>query len=581
MIGNPAAFSANALPISFGPACAGCHSGNYAPSKHQGVGTAPNDVAYPFTSATTEAFSEPVVGCSTCHYNKTTAHGIIADPKKVAELTNADLCGQCHARYSTSKTSYALLAPIGEDLTSPYAPEYAVGYDPFTTLLNAALDVPTPASPQRNTFWSGGQSAQAHGDGAVQYEEWAESVGDTTRFTHANALTVIKALIPATVIDGGGCLECHSADYRILKETGQTPPKAANAKYAITCVVCHDPHSKSTQASVWNADRNPQLSKPAPDLCEQCHNAEIPAGQSATAGSEVHHPMKEMMDGTSAIDVTGSPSIHHGKCISCHMVPTGYGYDGAAGTSGNHVFAIVSPASADGQTTQTATGPQKMPYSSCSGPHPLGSCHGTASDPLATARQAVLTSTQAAIHSLYDQVTTELAAAATRLGYTGADSEAKIAAANTAINKIKPMSSWTASQLSFQKSFTNRAFVATEGSWGIHNPSYATAVINKALEQAQAVKAMYKITLKASKTSVKRGKTVKFTGKTDPSYSGKIVLQLKKSNWSLFGSSTAKNGSFAFNIKFKKKGTFIVRAFIAPSASFDGGASNSVTIKVK
>ena len=470
-IGNPAAFSANALPISYGPACAGCHSGNYAPSKAQGTGTAPRNVTYPYVSTTSgaDAFSEPMDGCSTCHYNKATAHSTTP-----TELANPAICGQCHARYSTNTSSFALLAPIGENLTSPYAPEYTVGFNPFTTALDAALAVPSPASPQRNSFWAGGQSTQAHGEGAVQYEEWALDLGNAQMISHGNALNTLKADIPASVIDKGKCLECHSQDYRMAPDNAK--PTAAQAKYGITCVSCHSPHENGTQASVWNKQKNPQLVAVRQNLCVECHTAELGPAGIAAPGTQVHHPMKEMMNGTGAIDVPqGSPSVHKGKCVQCHMVPTGYEYNGAAGTAGNHTFKIITPDAAASQTTKTATGVQAMPYSACT------TCHSRPNDQQATWLQSTLDDRQAAMKSWDAQVTSALTLAAKRLGFK------TTAAANAAIN-TKPMKKWSKGQMAFQKGYTNQSYVQSEGSWGIHNWEYARSIILTALSEARSVR---------------------------------------------------------------------------------------------
>jgi len=568
MIGNPAFFTANALPISFGPACAGCHSGNYAPSKAQGTGTAPFNVTYPHTSTLTgkDAFSEPVVGCSTCHYNQATAHSTPS-----TELANPALCGQCHARYSTNKTSYALLAPIGEGLTSPYAPEYTVGYNPFTTALSSVLAVPTVASPQRNDFWAGGQSMQAHGEGAVQYEEWAME-------GHANALTQIKRFIPESVINQGKCLKCHSTDYRMAPDDAK--PTAAQAKWGITCVTCHDPHAKGTQSAVWNKERNAQLTMPRQDLCVECHTAQLGPNGVAKAGSEVHEPMKEMMNGTGAIDVPqGSPSVHKGKCVQCHMVPTGYEYDGATATAGNHVFAIITPDQAVSQTTTTATGVKPMPYSSCT------TCHSRPGDEQATWLQSTLDNRQAAMKAWDAQVTTALSAAAVRLGFTGATDADKIANANEALNAIKEAGgTWKSSQLNFQKAFTNQYYIESEGSWGIHNWDYARTVILRAKDEALAVTSTSVITLKASATSVKRNKSVKFSGSVRTSTKGKVTLKVKKSgsSWKTAKTVSLKGaGSYSVSIKMTRKGTFYYKAVFPASATQLGGSSGQVKVKVK
>ncbi len=71
--------------------------------------------------------------------------------------------------------------------------------------------------------------------------------------------------------------------------------------------------------------------------------------------------MKEMMNGTGAIDVPqGSPSVHKGQCVQCHMPPTGkdrltgLATDNAAG---NHTFAIIEPdVAAEALTTKRDRG---------------------------------------------------------------------------------------------------------------------------------------------------------------------------------------------------------------------------------
>ncbi len=123
------------------------------------------------------------------------------------------------------------------------------------------------------------------------------------------------------------CLECHSADYRIMKESGKSVA-GFTAKYGITCVGCHAPHNGGTVKGVWDEAFDAQLKGDADlagngsNLCVECHNGELPEGTTASPGAEIHHPMKEMMDGYGAIDVSAFPSVHKGKCVQCHMPPT-------------------------------------------------------------------------------------------------------------------------------------------------------------------------------------------------------------------------------------------------------------------
>jgi hypothetical protein len=471
--------TANAEPIADGPGCAGCHSGNYAPAKHVPDATTG---FYPWTnSAGDDAFSEPFVGCSACHWGKDPGQSLLGGTMHTvpqANMASAEICGQCHSRYSASTVPYqnydgtsavrqytiGTFNPLGSPSTIPaWTPA------PITDFLN----IPTPTSPQSMVYYKDPAgnllpwSARGHEEGAQQYNEWAME-------GHANSLKDLKGLMgpnpPAT------CLECHSADYRLAEEGAK--PIGSEAKFGITCQVCHDPHMPSEQTSFWNEERNPQLTAPRSELCVECHNGEIAEGSTAVPGTKVHHPMQEMMEGRGAIGVpAGSPSVHKDGCVQCHMVPTDYDRNGVPMTGANHVFAIVRPDVAkDALSTGNIGGVKKpMPASSC------GVCHAKANDPYATYLSPTLESRQAQMHAWDDEAGTELTAAAKRMGYL------TTAVAVTTINK-KPQADWNASELAFMSAYTNRTFIESERSWGIHNWDYAKSVILRALEQAKSVR---------------------------------------------------------------------------------------------
>jgi len=512
--------TANAEPIADGPGCAGCHSGNYSPQKH--VPNAAGVYPHENTLVGDDAFTEPFVGCSACHVGFAYTHEDF-DGSPKSNLANADICGQCHSRYSASVVQYenydgtfstrqytlGNFSPLGT-LTNGWMP------DPITDYLNIA----TPASPQQMVYYKDGDgkllpwSARGHEEGAQQYNEWAvaytDDEGEEHIEGHANALDGL--------IEGMGgkfpfmtpCLECHSADYRLAEEGSK--PTINEAKYGVTCQVCHDPHAQSEQTSLWNEERNPQLTAPREELCVECHNAEIPKGGTATPGSEVHHPMKEIMDGTGAIGVPeGSPSVHKGKCVQCHMVPTDYDRNGVPMTGANHVFAIVEPQVAAESLSTAAIGGVKrpLPASSCS------LCHGRSSDPYATYLTGTFENRQEQMKAWDEEVGTELTAAAARMGY------ASVSAAVEAIN-TKGQANWNDSELAFQSAYTNRTYIESEGSWGIHNWSYASAVIQKALEQAKSVKdTLDGITIDQSPAPYTTPKTITY-GQTVV-ISGKVV----------------------------------------------------------
>ena len=503
-----------------GNTCAGCHTGNFDPTKAVPLASATaaataspvpfavtwvnsNSSPDPDAQATGDSsMSEPAVGCSSCHQSQSAAH---AAPQ--ANLANADICGQCHAQYSYSVDTYKVsplpyvTAPNGTPATpnpkptSIIQPRMAVGYEPMGDVaggwvpasITTKLNIPAPGwSPQPDpqattaavgslqTFWTSTEgevlpwSQSGHDGNAQQYVEWAGPAD-----LHAKALENLKKVMGPN--PPAECLECHSTDYIIAPEDEK--PTGAEAKYGITCVGCHDPHEKGTAKGVWESDFTPQLRyDSAKLLCTSCHNAELD-GKIATPGSTVHHPMKEMMEGVGAIDVMqGSPSVHKGKCVQCHMPPTTVSSRAGVELGANHTFKIIEPEVAANVKSLTVGSRTftEMPFSACS------TCHSRPNDQPAMWVQDTLTYRQEAMHRWVDQVTAALTKAARKLGYKD------IATANAAINK-KPMKTWTKNQMSFQKSFTNQSYVVSEGSWGIHNWDYARTVVLTALGQAKAV----------------------------------------------------------------------------------------------
>ena len=358
------------------------------------------------------------------------------------------------------------------------------------------------------------------------------------------------------------CLECHSADFRILKEAGENPT-SADAQYGITCVGCHTPHENTTEGGAWDEEWTPQLrTGSAQTLCIECHNGELPEGATASPGAEIHHPMKEMMAGYGAIGVTEIPSPHEGECVKCHMPPTSISR-GSVQLGGNHTFNIIEPEVAleaspipvittsavatalpSGSTTPVATTTNTvtydgMPYSACSTchsnnngvratPQPYETTTATPS-PSSSPIRVTVTIKQSANQSAWGNysggdrglwlqgkieqrqswtkakiatIQSELTAAAVKLGY------ADTAAAHEALIAI-PEAQWTASQRLFLSAFTNVQFVESEGSYGIHNWLYTVAIVNTAHEQALTVVAPtarnWIVSLRVSKNADKEG----------------------------------------------------------------------------
>ena len=275
---------------------------------------------------------------------------------------------------------------------------------------------------------------------------------------HAYALENLKAVMGPN--PPAACLECHSADYSIAPDDAK--PTGAEAKYGITCVGCHTPHEKGTAKGAWNEEFTPQLRyrQRRRPCASTCHNAELD-GKVATPGSTVHHPMKEMMNGTGAIDVPqGSPSVHKGKCVQCHMPPTTISR-GSVQLGANHTFKIIEPEV--GRRSHADPGPHDHAAPALAGRRATPPCRSRPAPPATAVRttrplrgcRTRSTDRQEAMHAWNDQVTAALTKAAKRLGFKST------AAANTAINK-KPMKKWTKGQMAFQKAFTNQTYVVAK-----------------------------------------------------------------------------------------------------------------------
>ncbi len=679
-----------ALRLPYGSVCQGCHTSNFDPAKAiptptatsstgaatygvaNGIPTEPQTVGH-------AASSENFVGCSSCHYGMQTGGTSGSDPNNTAHtaplglLANADICGQCHSRYSYTTQTFSVSPIPAAQPTTLIQPQMALGgypmlgtpsspgpgWDPAPPLseyLNVQspgwAPTPDPAATSAGfgrlqTYWqtSEGDSVwqqSGHDGNAAQYPDWAIE-------GHANALTGLTSQSFWQFLDETTkqeCLECHSADFRIMKEAGETPT-SADARYGVTCVGCHTPHQNTTEGGAWDEEWTPQLrTGSAKTLCVECHNGEIPEGTMASPGDEIHHPMKEMIDGYGAIDVAGAPSVHKGKCVECHMPPTSVSR-GSVQLGGNHTFTIIEPevaleASPIPVTTAAATATatpvpggtpvitvtntvtyDSMPYSACSTchsntngvkaePQPFSTTRATPS-PDASPLRVTVTVNQTANQSAWGNfsggdrgvwlqdtmeqrqewteakiaaIRAELDKAAWHLGYADTD------AAHTALVAI-PSRNRTTAETAFLSGFTNVQFVESEGSFGMHNWAYSSAVVNKAMEQAKTastgvvVKLKYKPTLQLSKSKVKAGNRVTFSGQVKTARgvaaAGKVKIMKKvRGVWKTW--KTVKlnaSGKYSFKVKMNKKGTFRFRALMPGNSLNKSGNSGSRSLAVK
>ena len=453
--------------------------------------------------------------------------------------------------------------------TALIQPQMAIGYPMLSATSTPAplasyLNIPFPGwtplpNPSATTaaglqiYWSYNGSSTVwpsagHAGDAGQYPEWLSS-------KHSKSLVDLKA---AT---GGNppqtCLQCHSADYRIAVQANAAypslnvaVPSGSQAQYGDTCVACHTPHDAGQANSVFTASGSgfdTQLvdnpSNPS-DLCITCHTAQITASNGIeTVGATVHNDQKEVMQGVGAIGVPNGLLVSHhiGDCVDCHMPPTTL-QSPRTNLGGNHTMQIIYP---DVAASATAAGTTGMPFSSCSQCHsrPATSANPTP-DPLATGMQKIADARQAQTQSLYDQTAADLHAAGLRLGYkqpaaaTLAKTTASWTYSQSKLNatknstvaadvsyvdwlngqlNTKGSAKWTAAEVLWQKGYTDWTYVGAEGSWGIHNGPYTLIVINTADNFAnQVLTTPQTITLKVSKTHVKKNTKVTFSGTVLP-----------------------------------------------------------------
>ena len=655
-----------ALRLPYGSVCQGCHTSNFDPAKAVPTPTATstsgsvswgvaNGIPTEPQAVGEAASSENYVGCSSCHYgaNVATFEGEGSDPNDTAHnvpfgnMADAQICGQCHSRYAYTVDTYAV-QPVPTPTASQTTliqPQMAIGYpmlgypstDPaWSPVLAEYLNVPqpgwtpTPTATSASglmTYWQiDGEDSLwqnvGHDGSAAQYPEWMSE-------GHANALDALKAIGQG---NNPQCLECHSADYRIMVESGKDVSNYT-PKYGLTCVACHAPHDAGTVKGAWDEEFDAQLIDDASlhgnasNLCVECHNGELAEGTTAAPGTAIHHPMKEMIDGYGAIDVQSFPSVHKGKCVKCHMPPTSVSR-GNVQLGGNHTFNIITPEDATEAspipyatatavatatptpggtpvvtTTKTVTW-DSMPFSACSTCHNNDNSVQTRPEPVATTRatpnptasplavsvtidqlangtsvanmtggdkamwlQDTIDQRQSWTHAKIDDIWSILDATAANAGYADAS------AARNALVAI-PSNEWTTAQRAFLSAFTNVEFVESEGSFGIHNWDYSRAIVNTAMSQAKIaesgvlVKLPWSVTYKQSKSKVRSGTKVTFSGTVKTAKgvpaAGKVrILKRVGGVWKVWKSKTlTASGSYKLTVRMQAKGKFYMRAYM-------------------
>ena len=120
-----------ALRLPYGSVCQGCHTSNFDPAKvvptptaTSSTGTvswgADNGIPTQPQTVGNAASSENYVGCSSCHYGANVAGDLAtsgvdsndtAHRAPIGLMANAEICGQCHSRYSYTVQTFSV-SPI-------------------------------------------------------------------------------------------------------------------------------------------------------------------------------------------------------------------------------------------------------------------------------------------------------------------------------------------------------------------------------------------------------------------------------------------------------------------------------------
>jgi hypothetical protein len=266
------------------------------------------------------------------------------------------------------------------------------------------------------------------------------------------------------------CSRCHTA--KGFENYAAGAPATATPYEVITCVACHEPHDASntnqlrTLAPVTLMDKKTTITKATAGkglLCMNCHMSRRDATNyvEVTAGSNrygPHHgPQADMLVGANAVNYGKEiPSSAHRSavgdaCVTCHMQTV---TDTNILTHvGGHTF---SPSWDNGTNTVELT-------DACV------QCHGPISS-FNFARQDY--DGNGIVEGVQTEVRGLLSTLAMLLPPVG------VAKTNHSPSNISITSSWTKPQL---RAGYNYLFVVEDGSYGIHNLSYAVGLIKASI----------------------------------------------------------------------------------------------------
>lgn len=271
--------------------CNGCHTTGFDPAtgKFNEFGVGCESCHGPGSRHDAHQQQKVSVWCSACHDDTQPA------TQDIVRTVAPSVCGQCHTRGKNNETgdfaAGAFNFPVnitpGEDISKNFKQKVAKN------------------DAEQKYWWGFGISKDRH----QEYAEWNNS-------KHAKALSNLQEITGtrgASCSKGertDQCMECHSADYHLVRGD---KPTLETARYGVTCVSCHEPHGLDRQAHDEFGNK-----------CGNCHLSNF-ASRSGSAAAKPHFPCP-----------SGKVS-----CADCHMprtVKTGGFY-----SLRSHAFRIVPP----------------------------------------------------------------------------------------------------------------------------------------------------------------------------------------------------------------------------------------------
>ena len=306
-----------------------------------------------------------------------------------------------------------------------------------------------------------GACAQCHDSGShhIKYDYWKDTP---------------HALVESHMSENTGCVKCHTGEGFVDVQVKGKPAVVHQNANGITCVACHDPHYSENDAQLRlegdvtldSGDVIPTETAGLGGLCMRCHNARVKNAEltAATSSRGAHHGTQaDVYMGVNGVSF-GLPfeesSFHSvgvfyfpgvpDSCVFCHM-----GTPGKTGKIGDHTFSMRDEATGGINAENTC-----------------GQCHKGLTTYNRTAwadydGDGKVEGIQTEMHGLFDILRAGILA---KFPGASVDSAGKISITSSGFAKL------TVAQ---KRALYNYNFVWEDGSFGVHNTSYAVQLLQR------------------------------------------------------------------------------------------------------